>query len=46
MQRSPSRRPLKENQSEVLTLKQESKRLRKEIDILEKAAMYFAKQLK
>jgi transposase-like protein len=30
----------------VLTLKQENKRLREEVDILKKAAVYFAKELK
>ena len=39
-------RPLKENQSEVTTLRQENARLRKEVDILKKAAVYFAKELK
>jgi transposase len=39
-------RPLKEKKSEVLTLKQENKRLREEVDILKKAAVYFAKELK
>jgi transposase len=39
-------RPLKEEQSEVLTLKQENSRLREEVDILKKAAVYFAKELK
>lgn len=39
-------RPLKENQSEVSTLRQENSRLREEIEILKKAAAYFAKELK
>ena len=39
-------RPLKENQSENSTLKQENKRLREEVEILKKAAVYFAKALK
>ena len=39
-------RPLKEEQSEVLTLKQENRRLREEVEILKKAAVYFAKELK
>ena len=39
-------RPLKENQSEVVTLKQENERLREEVEILKKAAVYFAKTLK
>jgi transposase len=39
-------RTLKENQSEVLTPKQKNKRLREEVDILKKAVVYFAKELK
>ena len=39
-------RPLKENQSELSTLRQENNRLREEVDILKKAAVYFAKELK
>lgn len=39
-------RPAKEEQNEVVTLKQENNRLREEIDILKKAAVYFAKELK
>ncbi len=39
-------RPLKENQSKVTTLQQENDRLREEIEILKKAAVYFAKELK
>ena len=48
MKRSSSEkgRPLKEHQSEVLTLKQENRSLREEVDILKKAAVYFAKELK
>ncbi len=39
-------RPLKENQSEVISLRQENSQLREEVDILKKAAAYFAKELK
>ncbi len=39
-------RPKKENQSELATLKQENERLKEEIEILKKAAAYFAKELK
>ena len=39
-------RPLKEDQSEVTTLKQENAKLREEVEILKKAAVYFAKELK
>ncbi len=39
-------RPLKENQSEFTALKRENSRLREEVDILKKAAVYFAKELK
>lgn len=39
-------RPLKENQREISTLKQENIRLREEVEILKKAAVYFAKTLK
>ena len=39
-------RPLKENQSEDSKLRQENKRLREENEILKKAAVYFAKELK
>jgi transposase len=35
-------RPLKENQTEVTALRQENVRLREEVDILKKAAVYFA----
>lgn len=39
-------RPTKENQSELTTLQQENNRLREEIEILKKAAAYFARELK
>ena len=39
-------RPKKEDQSQVATLKQENERLREEVEILKKAAAYFAKELK
>ena len=39
-------RPKKENQSEVTTLKQENARLKEEVEILKKAAAYFARDLK
>lgn len=39
-------RPLKEDQSELCTLRQENDRLREEVEILKKAAVYFAKELK
>ena len=39
-------RPKKENQSELTTLKQENDRLREEVEILKKAAAYFARELK
>lgn len=39
-------RPLKENKSEVSTLRHENNRLREEVEILKKAAVYFAKELK
>ena len=39
-------RPRKENQSELSTLRQENDRLKEEIEILKKAAVYFAKELK
>ena len=39
-------RPHKENQSAVSTLRQENDRLKEEIEILKKAAVYFAKELK
>jgi transposase len=35
-------RPLKEEQSEVSTLRQENNRLREEVDILKKAAVYLS----
>ena len=39
-------RPRKEDQSEVTSLKQENERLREEVEILKKAAAYFARELK
>ena len=39
-------RPKKEDQSDFVTLKQENVRLREEVAILKKAAVYFAKELK
>jgi transposase len=39
-------RPKKENQSELTTLQRENDRLREEIEILKKAAAYFARELK
>ncbi len=39
-------RPKKEDQSEVATLRQENERLKEEVEILKKAAAYFAKELK
>ena len=39
-------RPRKESQSELSRLKQENDRLREENEILKKAAVYFAKELK
>ena len=39
-------RPKKEDQSQVATLKQENERLREEVEILKKAAAYFARDLK
>jgi len=39
-------RPKKENQSQLVTLKQENKRLKEEVEILKKAAAYFARELK
>ena len=39
-------RPPKESQSEMTSLKQEVERLREENEILKKAAVYFAKELK
>lgn len=38
-------RPRKEDQSELVTLKQELKRLQEENEILKKAAVFFAKEL-
>ncbi|OQK18728.1 transposase [Methyloprofundus sedimenti] len=39
-------RPAKENQSDVSTLRLENERLKEEVDILQKAAAYFARELK
>ena len=39
-------RPRKEAQAELTTLKQENERLREEVEILKKAAAYFARDLK
>ena len=39
-------RPRKENQSELTNLKQENDRLKEEVQILKKAAAYFARELK
>ena len=39
-------RPKKEDQSEVTSLKQENERLKEEVEILKKAAAYFARELK
>lgn len=39
-------RPLKKDQSELTTLRQDNERLREEVEILKKAAVYFAKELK
>jgi transposase len=39
-------RPKKEEQSELTTLRQENERLKEELEILKKAAAYFAKELK
>ena len=39
-------RPKKENQSELTTLQQENNRLREEVEILKKAAAYFAQHQK
>ena len=39
-------RPKKEDQSELTTLQQENRRLKEEIEILKKAAAYFARDLK
>lgn len=39
-------RPKKEDQSELSKLKQENEKLREEVEILKKAAAYFAKELK
>lgn len=39
-------RPTKDKQSELTSLKQENIRLKEEIEILKKAAAYFARELK
>jgi len=39
-------RPKKDEQSELTTLKQENKRLKEDLEILKKAAAYFARELK
>ena len=39
-------RPKKEQQDELTTLRQDNERLKEEIDILKKAAVYFASELK
>ena len=44
--RAKSGRPLKSDQGEVTTLRQENERLREEVEILKKAAAYFARELK
>lgn len=39
-------RPCKDHQSELAALKQENDRLKEEVEILKKAAAYFARELK
>lgn len=39
-------RPKKEDQSEITSLKQENQRLKEDIEILKKAAAYFAREQK
>lgn len=39
-------RPTKEDQSEVASLRQENERLKEELEIVKKAAAYFARELK
>ena len=39
-------RPKKEDQSELSKIKQENKKLREDVEILKKAAAYFARELK
>lgn len=43
---SGSGRPKRSSQSELATLKQENQRLKEEVEILKKAAAYFARDLK
>lgn len=46
-EKEPKRgRPSKDEQSELTKLRQENKRLKEDVDILKKAAAYFAKDLK
>ena len=44
--RAKTGRPKKEDQSQLVTLRQENKRLQEENEILKKAAAYFARELK
>ena len=39
-------RPKAEEQSDLISLRQENERLKEEVDILKKAAAYFARELK
>jgi len=39
-------RPCKQDQSELTTLRQENRRLKEDVEILKKAAAYFARELK
>ena len=39
-------RPRKEEQNDMVTLRQENERLKEEVEILKKAAAYFARELK
>jgi len=41
-----SGRPKAQDQSELVSLRQENERLKEEVEILKKAAAYFAKELK
>jgi transposase len=43
---SGSGRPKVEDQTELVSLKQENERLKEEVEILKKAAAYFARELK